>query len=71
MDRPMRIAFVSEHANPLAVFGGCNGYLDHPFKNKPFETEKEILSLLANTGGPVYNQTSFTAYSCLNNETFT
>jgi hypothetical protein len=31
----------------------CIGYLDHPFKNKPFETEKEILSLLANTGGSV------------------
>jgi hypothetical protein len=31
----------------------CIGYLDHPVKNKPFETEKEILSLLANTGGSV------------------
>ena len=31
----------------------CTGYLDHPFKNKPFETEKQILSLLANTGGSV------------------
>jgi hypothetical protein len=27
--------------------------LDHPFKNKPVETEKQILSLLANTGGSV------------------
>jgi hypothetical protein len=31
----------------------CIGYLEHPFKNKPFETEKELLSLLANTGGSV------------------
>jgi hypothetical protein len=29
----------------------CIGYLDHPFKNKPFETEKDQLSLLANTAG--------------------
>jgi hypothetical protein len=28
-------------------------YLDHPFKNKPFAKEKELLSLLANTGGSV------------------
>jgi DNA-binding SARP family transcriptional activator len=32
---------------------GCTGYLDHPFKNKPFEKEKELLFLLANTGGSV------------------
>ena len=25
----------------------CTGYLDHPFKNGPFETEKDQLSLLA------------------------
>ena len=31
----------------------CIGYLDHPFKNKHVQTEKEILSLLANTGGSV------------------
>jgi hypothetical protein len=31
----------------------CIGYLEHPFKNKPFETEKELLSLLANTGRSV------------------
>jgi hypothetical protein len=31
----------------------CIGYLEHPFKNEPFETEKEILSLLANTGRSV------------------
>jgi hypothetical protein len=37
--------------------------LEHPFKNKPFETEKELLSLLANTGRSVYNQTS--SYSLL------
>ncbi len=29
---------------------GCIGYLDHPFKNKPLETEKDLLSLLANPG---------------------
>ena len=27
----------------------CIGYLDHPFKNKPVETEKVNNSLLANT----------------------
>ena len=27
----------------------CTGYLDHPFKNKPFETEKNLHPLLANT----------------------
>jgi len=27
--------------------------LDHPFKNKPFETEKDLHSLLANKGGGV------------------
>jgi hypothetical protein len=48
----------------------CIGYLDHPFKNKLFETEKEILSLLANTGRSVENQTSSTASSCLNNDRF-
>src|SRR5436305_3555423 len=26
----------------------CIGYLDHPFKNKPFETEKDLHFLLAN-----------------------
>jgi hypothetical protein len=29
----------------------CIGYLGHPFKNKPFETEKDQHSLLANTAG--------------------
>jgi hypothetical protein len=29
----------------------CIGYLGHPFKNNPFETEKDQLSLLANTAG--------------------
>src|ERR1700731_2542358 len=28
----------------------CTGYLGHPFKNKPFESEKDLLPLLANTG---------------------
>src|SRR5437667_9083658 len=38
----------------LAPHGvACIDYLDHPFKNRPFETEKEILSLLANTGRSV------------------
>ena len=49
----------------------CNGYLGHPFKNKPFETEKDLLPLLANTGRLVYNRQSSTAYSCSNNDTFT
>jgi len=41
---------------PFTIFvpsDACIGYLDHPFKNKPIKTEKEILSLLANTGGSV------------------
>jgi len=41
--------FLHTHAQQI----WCTGYLVHPFKNKPFETEKEILSLLANTGGSV------------------
>src|SRR5215469_2086483 len=49
----------------------CNGYLDHPFINMPFETEKDPLPLLANSGGSLYNQTSLTASSCLNNAIFT
>jgi hypothetical protein len=28
----------------------CIGYLDHPFKNKPVETEKDHLRLFANIG---------------------
>ena len=36
----------------------CNGYLDHPFKNKPLETEKDLLRRLANTAGLVYNPKS-------------
>src|SRR5262249_46477693 len=47
----------------------CIGYLDHPFKNKPFETEKHRHSLLANGGGLVYTQTSSTAYSYSNSDT--
>jgi hypothetical protein len=54
-----------EHLNP------CIGYLDHPFENRPFEAEKDPLSLFANTGGSVYNQTSSTTSSCLNNAIFT
>jgi hypothetical protein len=40
-------------ATATASSRACIGYLEHPFKNKPFETEKELLSLLANTGGLV------------------
>jgi len=50
---------------------GCTGYLDHPFKNEPFESEKDLLSLIANSRRSVYNQTSLTASSCLNNAIFT
>jgi hypothetical protein len=31
-------------------FSTCIGYLDHPFKNKPIETEKDRLRSFANTG---------------------
>ena len=47
----------------------CIGYLDHPFKNRTFETEKNRHPLLANRGGLVYNQTSSPAYACLNDDT--
>ena len=30
---------------------GCIGYLDHPFKNKPFETEKDLLPCLQTQEG--------------------
>jgi hypothetical protein len=40
-------------------------------KNRPFETEKELHPLLANTGGLGYNQTSSIASSCSNDETLT
>src|SRR5215471_2236855 len=36
----------------------CTGYLDHPFKNRLFETEKDFHPPLANTGGSVYNSKS-------------
>jgi hypothetical protein len=49
---------------------GCTGYLDHPFKNKPCEAEKDHLPRLANTGWSVYNQTSSTEYSCSNDAIF-
>src|SRR6266700_2186333 len=38
--------------------------VDHPFKNKPVETEKDLLRLLANTVGWVYNPKLSPAYSC-------
>jgi Pentapeptide repeats (8 copies) len=36
-----------------ADLSSCTGYLDHPFKNKHVQTEKDRHSLLANTGGSV------------------
>ena len=50
---------------------GCTGYLVHPFKTRHIETEKDLLRLLANTGGLVYNPKSSTAYSCSNDDTLT
>jgi hypothetical protein len=47
----------------------CTGYLDQPFKNRPFETEKDRHPLLAHRGGLGYNQTLSQAYACLNNDT--
>jgi hypothetical protein len=47
----------------------CTGYVGHPFKNKPVETENDLLSLLANTGGLVYNPKSSPAYSCPDDDT--
>jgi len=46
-------------------------YLGHPFQNEPFESEKDLLSQLANTGGLVYNPKSSSAYSCSNDEILT
>jgi hypothetical protein len=51
--------------------GTCTDYLDHPFKTRPFETEKDLFLLLANTGRWVYNQSPITAYSYSNNDTLT
>jgi hypothetical protein len=42
---------------PAGRLKRCTGYLGHPFKNGHVEREKDLLSLLANTGGLVYNQT--------------
>lgn len=49
----------------------CTGYLDHPFRNKPFETEKNLLPLLANPVGWMYNPKLSRAYSCSYNDIFT
>jgi hypothetical protein len=49
----------------------CTGYLDHPFKNKPFETEKDLLPLLANAGRSVYNPKLSLAYSYSYTDIFT
>ncbi len=48
----------------------CTGYLGHPFKNKYFETEKDLPPLLAKAGGWVYHQKSSTAYSYSNTTIF-
>jgi len=64
----LRLSFFKVETMPRRT---CTGYLGHPFKNKPFETEKDLLLLLANTGGWVYNQTSSTAYSCSINDALT
>ena len=47
-----RSILVQPHQQRL-YFIGCTGYLVHPFKNKHAQTEKELHSLLANTGGLV------------------
>ena len=52
--------FVDEQSGQVYY---CTGYLDHPFKNKPFETEKDLLPLLANAGRSVYNPKLSPAYS--------
>jgi hypothetical protein len=49
----------------------CTGYLDHPFKNRHCETEKDLHPLLANTGESVYNQISSIASSCSKDDTLT
>ncbi len=59
------------HISLRKPVASCTGYLDHPFKNKPCEAEKDHLPRLANTGWSVYNQTSSTEYSCSNNAIFT
>ncbi len=49
----------------------CNGYLDHPFKNKHLETDQVLPPLLANTGELVYNPRVVIATSCSNDDTLT
>jgi putative transposase len=49
---------------PVESYDPCTGYLDHPFENKPVETGKDLLRLLANRGGWVYNPKLSPAYSC-------
>jgi hypothetical protein len=58
-----------EEVNESSIFEhACTGYLGHPFKYKPVETEKDPLPLLANRGGLVYNPKSSTASSCTNDD---
>jgi len=54
---------------PVMMTSPCTGYLGHPFKNKHVETENDLLPLLANTDGSLYNQTSSTEYSYSNDDT--
>ena len=62
------IATVSSFRTPVT---SCTGYLEHPFKTRHVEAEKDLHSQLANTGRLVYNSKSSTACSCSNDDTLT
>ena len=57
---------VPSHTDLVTIVGRfpCTGYLDHPFENKPVKTGKDLLRLLANRGGWMYNPKLSPAYSC-------
>jgi hypothetical protein len=60
-----RLNALTRKTHAFAKRDACNGYLDHPFKNMLLETEKDLLSRLANTAGLMYNQSS-SASTCSN-----
>jgi hypothetical protein len=69
-----RVYDVSLRSQPdtaIFAYARCTGYLGHPFKNRHLQTEKDPLSLLANTGGLVYNPKSSPASSWSNDTTLT
>ena len=62
------IATVSSFRTPVT---SCTGYLEHPFKTRHVEAEKDLLPLFANTGEFVYTLKSSPASSSSHNDIFT